>query len=164
MKNGKVKSIGIVLVIAFMLIGTISKAQRERHEGFKNGNHHEKTAYDDRPNHQSLIDQFELTDEQKIKIDDLKLESSKENTQRKNQLREKEAQLTTLLTQDKIDQNKINSLIDDIGKLRTEGRKDRVNTDLKIRALLSEKQKIIFDQHQSRRAGRRESMHQHNKN
>lgn len=92
------------------------------------------------------------------------LESGKNEIQRQNQLREKEAQLTTLLTQEKIDKNKVNTLIDALGKLSTESRKDRVSVHLEIRELLSEKQKIIFDQHQSRRAGRRESMHQHNRN
>lgn len=164
MKKGKVKSIGIVLVISFMLVGTISIAQRGRNDGFKHGDHREKTAYDHRSGHKSLNDQLELTDEQKTKIEELKLESSKAKTQRQNQLREKEAQLTTLRTEDKIDQNKINNLIDEIGKLRTEGRKDQVNTDLKIRAMLSEKQRIIFDQHVSARGGRGDYNRHYDKN
>ena len=44
MNNEKLKSIGIVLVGAFMLVGTISTVQRERHDGFKHGDHRENTA------------------------------------------------------------------------------------------------------------------------
>jgi Spy/CpxP family protein refolding chaperone len=92
-----------------------------------------------------------LTDEQKAKIEEIKLASGKESLQRQNKMSELEAQLTTALSQDKVDKNKVNNLIDEIGKLRTDSRKARVADHLKIRELLTEKQKIIFDQHRSGR-------------
>ena len=163
MKNVKLKSIMVVFVATFLLIGTQSIAQRGRQGGFNKG-YGQGRGYDERPKHQRLFDQLDLTDEQKDKIEGLNLESSKEAIQIQNQMREKEAQLTTLLTQENVEKNKVNNLINEIGKLKSESRKDRVDTHLKIKALLTEKQKIIFDQSQSKRAGRRDYMHQHNRN
>ena len=163
MKNGKLKSIMVVLTATFLLIGTQSIAQRGRQDGF-NKNYGHGRGYDERSKYQRLFDRLDLKDEQKDKIEGLNLESRKEAIQIQNQMREKEAQLTTLLIQENVEKNKVNNLIDEIGKLKSESRKDRVDTHLKIKALLTEKQRIIFDQRQSERAGRRDYMHQHIRN
>ena len=86
-----------------------------------------------------------LTDDQKQKIDQLNLTFDKNTMQFHNDIREKEAHLHTLLTQDNADTNQINKLIDDIGSLRTKIRKERVATNLKIRGLLTDDQKVAFD-------------------
>ncbi len=88
-----------------------------------------------------------LTDDQKQKIEQFNLTFDKNTLQTRNQIREKEAHLRTLMTQDNPDQGQIDKLIEDIGSLRTSIRKERVSTDLKIRGLLTDDQKVIFDSH-----------------
>ena len=88
-----------------------------------------------------------LTDDQKQKIDQFDLTFAKNTLQTRNNIREKEAHLRTLVTQDNANVDEINKLIDDIGNLKTTIRKERVATDLKIRGLLTDDQKVIFDTH-----------------
>lgn len=160
MKKRKLRINVVVFFIAFMLIGEISNAQRGRHYG---GRKDYGRGYGKHSMHHGLSDQLDLSDEQKEKIEEIKLALSKESIQRQNKLREMEAQLTTSLTQDNVDKSKLNNLIDEIGKLKTESRKDRVEVQLKIRDLLTEKQKIIFDQHKSKRSGKRGHKYYNNK-
>ena len=86
-----------------------------------------------------------LSDDQKQKIDQLNLTFDKNTLQFHNDIREKQAHLHTLLTQDNADTNQVNKLIDDIGTLRTRIMKERVATDMKIRGLLTDDQKVAFD-------------------
>ena len=88
-----------------------------------------------------------LTDDQKQKIEKLRLEFDRNTLQTHNSIGEKEAQLRILLTQDKVNQDQVDKLIDDIGNLRTSIRKERVKTELKVRDLLTDDQKVIFDTH-----------------
>jgi len=161
MKKRKLRINAVLLLVALIMIGTISNAQRGRHDGNRNWDGQGKRNH---PNYQSMKDQLELSDDQKEKIEEINLAPSKESIQRQNKLRELEAQLTTSLTQEKVDQNKANSLIDEIGKLKTDSRKNRVETHLKIRELLTEKQKIIFDQGLNERFGQWGNMHRHFRN
>ena len=144
MKNGKMR-INVVVAMMFLFISTISYAQRGRYNNDRRS---------DRPSrgysYTNLSDQLDLSDAQKEKIDEIKLASNKEVTQTQNKINELEAQLTTTLSEDKVDQNKANKLVDEIGDLRSTVRKQRVDTHLKIRNLLTEKQKLLFDQHTSR--------------
>jgi Spy/CpxP family protein refolding chaperone len=150
MKNWKMNINRAVLLLSLIMIGTISNAQRGRHDGYRNLDGQRKG---NRPNNQNVKDQLELTDDQKEKIEEIKLVSGKESIQRRNMLRELEAQLTTSLTQENVEQKKANSIIDEIGKLKTEIRKNQVDTHLKIRELLTDRQKLIFDQRQYSRFG-----------
>ncbi|MDZ7608224.1 MAG: Spy/CpxP family protein refolding chaperone [Cyclobacteriaceae bacterium] len=150
MKNGKLRIIGVALIMATMLMGTISKAQHGRHDGGNRGGGYGR-GYENHAMNRSVNDLLELTEDQKGKIEEIKLASGKKTIQGQNKISELEAQLATSLTQDKVDNTKVNSLIDEIGKLKTENRKDRISAQLKIRELLTEKQKIIFDQHRSGR-------------
>jgi len=151
MKNGKLKMNVVALVTALVLMGTIANAQNGRqsrgpmHDGYGRG-------YERHAMCPVMNDQLNLTEEQKGKIDEIKLATSKKSIQRQNKINELEAQLTTSITQDNVDKNKVNNLIDEIGKLTTESRRERMEDHLKIRELLTENQRIIFDQ---RRAGRK---------
>lgn len=65
---------------------------------------------------------------------------------------EKNAHLNTLITEG-ADQSQINQLIDELGDLQTEIRKERISTQLKIRVLLTDEQKIKFSTHFRNRIG-----------
>ena len=64
----------------------------------------------------------------------------------KAQLAEKEAGLVILLVSDNPDNKKINAVIEEIGKLRTNIFKLAVDHDQAIRKILTPEQKVIFDQ------------------
>ena len=95
-----------------------------------------------------------LTEDQQQKINKLNIDFEKNTLQSHNQIREKEAQLKTLLTQDKINLDQADKFIDEIGTLKSAIRKEKVRTDMKIRELLTDDQKVIFDLNRSHGFGR----------
>lgn len=95
-----------------------------------------------------------LTDEQKARMESLKLELMKAIKPIQNKIREKEAQLQTLRSDDKPDMNKIFSLVDEIGQLKTQARKEHEKHIQAIRQMLDEKQRIMFDTNHSRHPGK----------
>jgi len=145
-------SMNVAVVFAvLMLMGSYTNAQQGRHYGDRPMREGYGRGYEYHAMNPNRNDQLDLTDEQKGKIDEIKLATSKKSIQRQNKINELEAQLRTSITQDIVDKNKVNTLIDEIGKLKAENRKDRMDDHLKIRELLTDKQKVIFDQ---RRSGR----------
>ncbi len=104
--------------------------------------------------HQMKMARLDLTAEQQEQIDQLYLENQKEMLPLKNELREKKARLRTLNTSANYDKNAVNSLIDEIGELRTNMTKKRTAHRQEIRSLLTDEQRIIFDTRQNRKGGR----------
>ncbi len=88
-----------------------------------------------------------LTDDQKGKIEKLKLPHHKEMMTLKNQLGEKKAQLRSLSTADKPDMAAINRLIDEMGAIKTTMMKKKSAFHQDVRALLTDEQRIQFDMH-----------------
>ncbi|GAB4343314.1 MAG: hypothetical protein Kow0037_31340 [Calditrichia bacterium] len=86
-----------------------------------------------------------LTDEQKQKIDELRVPHLRKMQDLRNQVMEKRARLHTLSTADKPNMGEINKVIDEIGKLRTQIMKERQAHRQQIRGLLTEEQRVIFD-------------------
>ncbi|HPD95148.1 MAG TPA: Spy/CpxP family protein refolding chaperone [Tenuifilaceae bacterium] len=93
-----------------------------------------------------------LTDEQKQKIDDLRVKHIKEVTPIKNELNEKRAHLHTLETADKPNLNEINKTIDEISALRAEIMKKNAAHRLDVASLLTDEQRVFFN---SRPMGKR---------
>lgn len=87
-----------------------------------------------------------LTEDQETNIRQIHLDFQKQILQVNNQIREKEAQLRTQMTQDKPNQGQIDRLVEEIGTLRTAVIKARTAAHMKVRALLTEEQRIQFDQ------------------
>ncbi len=87
----------------------------------------------------------DLTDEQKKKIDDFKITHLKEVNLTKAQLNEKYAHLRTLQLAEKPDNKEINKTIDEISNLKAEMMKKHETYRQNVRALLNEKQRVIFD-------------------
>ena len=94
-----------------------------------------------------------LTDEQKAKMKDLRVAHMKEVTPVKNLLEEKKARLNTLTSADKSDMNEINKTIDEIAKLKADLMKARVNHQMKVKALLTDEQKVFFNAHMGKNKG-----------
>jgi len=134
------------IIVMFMLTGFQANAQRDRGHGSHKG--YKSTSAKDYGEGTGSLSRMEstldLTEEQKTQIDKLHLDLQKESLPAKNKVREKWAQLQTLITENG-DESNIDKLIDDIGDLQVTIDKQRIKTHLKVRELLTEEQKIKFD-------------------
>jgi Spy/CpxP family protein refolding chaperone len=144
MKDVKKTRMMLTMVMVLMIMAPYANAQHRNHGEKQRGG----DGFEARPGYQQRgLDMLDLSEDQKTKIEDIRLQFEKNQIQSSNQIREKQAQLRTLLTQDNVDKTKVFGLIDDIGNLRTEGWKARTEAHIKIRSLLTDKQKVQFDQH-----------------
>ena len=98
------------------------------------------------------------TEKQEEKIKKLRAEHLKVLLPLQNELAEKEAQLHTLSTAEKVDMKKIYRMIEEIGAIKIQMMKERATHHQDIRKLLTEKQRLVFDMHPHHR-GRRHSTH-----
>jgi len=157
MKNKKRIGIATAAVAILVMVGAFAFAQKGNGDGYGR-NDGRGRGYQDRPDQRGNFDGLDLTDEQKSKVEELRLSSVKANLPIQNQIREKEAHLTTLVTAEKANTTDIDNTIEAIGKLKTEVRINHTNTQLAIRGLLTDNQKIIFDQHLANQGGRGNQM------
>jgi Spy/CpxP family protein refolding chaperone len=88
---------------------------------------------------------MDLTPDQKTKIDDLKLQHMKVVTPLKDQLKEKQAKINTLLDADNSDPIAINTAIDEFTNITNQLIKKKAEFQISIRNILTDKQKIVFD-------------------
>jgi Spy/CpxP family protein refolding chaperone len=86
-----------------------------------------------------------LSEEQQAKIKELRIANLEKMTQNRNQIAELEARKRSLMTAKNPNQKEIEMLIDEISELQTQQMKDRTDMQLKVRALLTEEQRIVFD-------------------
>jgi Spy/CpxP family protein refolding chaperone len=86
-----------------------------------------------------------LTEEQEMKIKELKTVHMKDMLKYKSELEEKNARLKSLQTADEVDMDKIYKVIDDIGSIEIKMAKGRADMHQKIRALLDDEQIVFFD-------------------
>ncbi|MCF8217940.1 MAG: Spy/CpxP family protein refolding chaperone [Bacteroidales bacterium] len=89
----------------------------------------------------------DLTDEQESKIEALKVEHIKKQTEYRNQYQEKMAQLRTLTSGDNVDMEKAEKVMDEAMALKSKMLKNSMNHRNKVRNLLTEEQKVYFDAH-----------------
>lgn len=92
----------------------------------------------------------DLTEDQQSKIEDLRISFYKSVKPTKDKLAELRVKMHTLKTAEKVDMGDINDLIDEMGALKIKVAKMQAAHHQKIRELLTEKQRIIFDQHKGR--------------
>jgi len=135
----------MMLVLVLGLSAGVVMAQRADTTKSRHG-HHMRSAHGI-PN---------LTEDQKKKIADIKTPIAKEVQQLTNQLDEKRAHLKTLQSADKPDQAAVNATIDDMSKLQAQMMKKRAAERTAIRALLTDEQKLAYDQ-RGGRGGRKGS-------
>lgn len=89
-----------------------------------------------------------LSKEQAESIKKLQLATEQKSFQLENVLREKEARLKTLTSEDNPDAKAVLKTVDEIGDLNTQILKLKVNNSLEIRKLLTPEQKLDFDRKQ----------------
>lgn len=98
---------------------------------------------------------LELTEVQKKQFKQERLALIKKKLPIKNKIRENKEELRTLSTQDQVDLSKINSLIEEIGNNKIMLMQTKAEHVNKLRSLLTEEQKIIFDIHTSKKLSKR---------
>ena len=87
----------------------------------------------------------DLTDEQKDQMQEIRLSTQKSLLPIKNELGENRAKLRTLTTADNPDMKAIDKLIDENGQLMASMMKIQASNHQKVRSLLTEDQRIVFD-------------------
>jgi len=92
----------------------------------------------------------DLTETQKADIKKIQLNGKKEMLPITNSLAVKRAELQILRTAEKIDQKAIDTKVNEIGALRTQMMSLREQRIQKIRSVLTDNQKIVFDSHKGK--------------
>lgn len=88
---------------------------------------------------------LDLTEEQRARIGEINSETMKAQLPLRSRLRTLQAELDELLIAHPPDRGAIDGKIDEMGGLRTQMRKERIHTRLRIRELLTEEQRVKFD-------------------
>jgi Spy/CpxP family protein refolding chaperone len=86
-----------------------------------------------------------LTPDQHDKIRKARLKQMADMTPLRNQLREKKARLSTILTTMPVDQKQADQVADEIGKIASAMLKLKIRHDQELRNILTPDQQVIFD-------------------
>ena len=92
-----------------------------------------------------------LNDEQKAKIEKIKLDSGKKIQELKAELKIKDAELDKMMIADNPDKKAIDKKIDEISVIKANIQKERTAAHLAIRSELTPEQRIKFDRHHQMR-------------
>ncbi|GAB4375774.1 MAG: hypothetical protein Kow0042_21470 [Calditrichia bacterium] len=92
-----------------------------------------------------LAEQLQLSDEQRDKIGELKLQMEKETLPLRTKMVEYRNELKLLLTSDNPSPSKVNKVLENISKVRQDMMSKHVNHMIQVRSLLSDDQKQKFD-------------------
>ena len=126
------------LILLLIIGGTVFAQRGPRSEkGFDRGF--------DRGDRPGISERLDLSDDQQIKFDALKVTHIKSTQELHDQLREKQVKLDGMLNDDKIDQKAVDNLVKEIGGAKTELMKARISHKIEVRSLLNDEQKIKFD-------------------
>jgi Spy/CpxP family protein refolding chaperone len=87
---------------------------------------------------------LQLTDEQRVKVRELKQSQMQQTLVHKNTLREKMTQVKTLTSGDDVNLQKVDKLLAEIQAVKTQMAKDRINAKIMFRNLLSEEQQAMM--------------------
>ncbi len=102
-------------------------------------------AMEEMNEHPPMLDLPDLTPDQLDKIKKCDLKHISEMTPLKNQMREKNARLSTILITMPFDQKQADQLADEIGKTAASILKALIRHDQELRSMLTPDQQVIFD-------------------
>jgi len=129
-----------MLMMALVLVGTMTFAQRGPRDGGQRG--------DNRPNREDrkemIAERLDLSDEQQQQIEDLRMAHLKVTSDTKSQLDIKRAELDAAIKAEK----PVDKLIGEIGNLENKLLDARVKHRIAVRNTLTDEQKLKFDQFQ----------------
>lgn len=133
----KVRVFRVMLAVALLAILVVGTAA-----GVKDGHRAKGPKGECGPKHG-----LNLSDTQKEEMKALRLSFTKEMTPYKNDLGVKMAELKAASTGDNVNEKTVNNLLDEIGDIKTLMAKKKFANKQKVRALLTDDQKIMFDAH-----------------
>jgi len=146
--NRTVKKLAIVLLVLTPIMVVIAFAQQKDEKRPKRFHRSEMTM--------GILD---LSEEQRSKIGELRLDLMKESLPLRNKLNENRARFKSLSTAENVDMNAINELIDENVKLQADLQKKAALNHQNIRELLTEDQRVVFDSGSRRRMAMMGRMH-----
>ncbi len=131
-----------LMAIAIVVTSLTINAQPQRMQPYSGVSSREGRQ---QPRVEFSIPGVNLNDGQREEIRKIRLEQLKESTQTSSLLKEKRARLETLQTADKPDTKEINKVIDEIALMQAKEMKAQAAVRQKIRSLLTEEQRTLFD-------------------
>ena len=146
MKTQMLSKVTAAVFLAVMMIATDAMAQRARTYERRSSRAVEQANERQQPAAAFCRSLPGITIEQLDQIEVIRLNTMKKNQELQNQLGEKRAQLRSLSTADRADGSAIDRTIDEMASIRAEMAKNRMASHQEIRKLLTEEQRIIFDQ------------------
>lgn len=147
MKTVKFKTLALLIVAVLISINTSIFAQ--------NGKNMQMW------NNKTICNIPNLTQEQQTKIEKLKTAHMQEMLNFRTQLAEKKAHENTLMTAKTVDIKAVDKVIDEMSSIKTKMQKSNVKHHNDIRNLLTDEQKVFFDNHyiQRKRHGMGQGRH-----
>jgi len=143
----KLSLLGLMLLLSVAISAQPANTGDCPLKGDQKGKHGNNMQQGNKQHPEKMAAYLELTDEQKTKIEALRLDQQKKMLPLKNELGEKEARMKTLSTAEVADMKAINSLIDEMAVIKTKMAKDRAAHHQEIRKILTPEQRIKFDLH-----------------
>ena len=142
MRNKKLNFRTLTLTAMLLLLGfTTSEVLAQRGQGKGYGR---AWKDNDRGFCMNLPD---MSDDQKEKIADLRTAFMKKSMEVRNKIDVASAELKMISTGDEVDQDAVNKKIDEITDLKASLMKEHAAHRQEVRSLLTDEQKVIFDQH-----------------
>jgi Spy/CpxP family protein refolding chaperone len=158
----KTKMLAIaIFTFAFFITNSVFSQPGRRTQDFHPQQRYSERSFDrsERPQRQMLEDCIipDLTEEQQVQMKELRLARLEKSTQHRNQMDELRARKRNLMTQNDVDNEAINAIIDEMTSLSNVQMKEAVKQRQAVRNILTDEQRVIFDSRNGRRQGGRGS-------
>ena len=142
------RQISILSLLGILLLSLALLAQSGR--GNRGGQWEDRGSWLDRA--------LDLTEEQQAKMEDLRLQHQKEMIPLRSQVESLRSELNLAITADKFDKGKVEKIVNDMQKVRTQLQMSRVLHQQAVRELLTSEQRKKYNLHilspKSHRGGR----------
>ena len=146
MKIQKIRLAGVFLLSALMLTGLNAQSQSRNRQGAGHGQRHQGNIHGQ--NHQRMAKHFslDLSEEQKVEMKALKSEHYTTMKPLKNKMAELKATERTLLSEEKIEMNDVNKVIDEQTDLLNKIKKLQVEHQVNAKSVLTDEQVMKLEQ------------------
>jgi Spy/CpxP family protein refolding chaperone len=139
-----------LLVVAMMAILTSTAVMAQQGRGTKGSGQSNGQG----PRMEQSCPIPDLTAEQQTQLETMRVAHQKQLQPLKNKMQELKARQNTLETADKAEMKAINANIDEMTKLQNQMMKAKAEHRQQVRAILTDSQKLWFDNHQGKRGGK----------
>lgn len=132
-------------VLFFLLGSTVASAQKKGHG---------KSMKCPQKKECGMMKGLDLSEDQQMKIKEIKVESQKNCKPWSDELRELRAHQQTLMTADKPNMSAIDKNLEKMGSLMLKMAKNKARTMQEVRSLLTDEQRVKFDAKHCQRSGK----------